>query len=225
MTAVHCARIVAACAGALAVVSTASAVGGSLSTASGGVIGGGNYTLANGGFAITYNASLNPNNSWTYTYTITRQNMAQLLMPRGSHIIIELSRSAGAADIFNFNGPTESVEFGTFGPAPGNPGFPTGQSIYGLKINYDSDVAPQTVSFDSFRAPRWNDFYAKGGSNSFAYNTSLGVAVANAEDFLNPPVDANGGALFKILGPDTIPAPGAAALLALAGLTASRRRR
>lgn len=206
----------------MACASSVLAVSGSLSTPAGsGLTSGGGWVS---GYMVSWNITPNGNGTWHYEYTLSNAS-GGALTPENSHAIFQLSSDIEASDLLNFTGNFDEAEFGTFGPAPSNPGFPTGESIFGVKIDFTNGNGVTFIEFDSTRQPMWGDFYAKGGSSSFVYNTDLGVAVANPNDFLNPALDAGGNPLFKILVPDTIPAPGAAALLALAGLTACRRRR
>ena len=71
----------------------------------------------------------------------------------------------------------------------------------------------------------WGDFYAKGGSDSFVHNTSLGANVLNLYDYDATPADDSGNALSKILVPDTVPEPATVGLLALSGVALVRRVR
>lgn len=200
--------------------SAALGVVGSLSSPSELIVGG---NWANTGYVVSYAVTQNGDGTWHYEYSLRTISGANLT-PNTSHFIIQLSENINPqTDLFNFSGPISQVEYGTFGPAPSNPGFPTGESIFGMKINTTNGVAD--FSFDSVRAPMWGDFYAKGAQD-FAYNSDLGVPVVNADDYLSPALSALGQPLNKILVPDTvIPAPGAAALLGLGGLLAARRRR
>lgn len=198
----------------------------SLSTPDG-VLAGGAYAAGEGGFRIDWTVSQNMDGTWHYRYDFTTG--AQLpLTPGVSHIILELSDNISSSDLFNFGNvdpdDPEAVEFGTFGEAPGNPGFPSSESIFGVKIDlFDSDL--NTVEFDSTRQPHWADFYVKG-SDDFAYNTDIGVGVSNPSDFLSPSaLDESGNAIYKILAPNAIPAPGALGLLVVTGLLGGRRRR
>jgi len=198
------------------------AVDGSLSSpAAAGLIVGGSYAAA--GVTVEWAVFQNPNLSWHYEYSFRRLS-GQGLTPNLSHFILQLSENiVPAEDLWDFEGPIASIEYGLFGSGSGNPGLPVGESIFGIKIN--TEEGDSNFAFDSSRSPMWGDVYGKGGSTSFFYNVDLGDTVANANDYLNQAVDSSGAPLFKILVPDTIPTPGAAALLALGGLTVTRRRR
>jgi hypothetical protein len=138
-----------------------------------------------------------------YLYTFTEVPSS----PSWSHFILEVSQAAEgelpAFDVGNpmdySNGPGVEGNATWYGPAVGNPGFPAGQSIFGIKINPGESG---TIEFDSYRLPMWGDFYVKGGPDSFAYNSGLG--------------SLNGA---NILVPDTkyVPTPGAV-LLGILGL-------
>jgi len=100
--------------------------------------------------------------------------------PALSHFILQVSQAVvGGLPAFDpydptdyFDGPTVEGQATSYGPAPGNPGFPAGQSIWGIK--FQEDMPLWTIEFDSYRLPMLGDFYAKGGFDSFAYNSGLG---------------------------------------------------
>jgi len=181
----------------------------------------------NTGFRIDWDVSQNGDGTWHYEYTVSNRNGGSLT-PGVSHVILQLSENILASDLFNFEGDIADYEIRTYGAQPSNPGFPTGESIFGIKLNLDDDQAH--VAFDSTRRPMWGDFYSKGGNKSFAYNDDLGVAVANLYDTTGVPVDAAGATLSKILVPDTIssvpvPEPLSLASVLAGGLLALRRIR
>lgn len=107
---------------------------------------------------------------WQYTYTWTTGTEQKAL----SHIVIEVSASATAADFTGLAG----AELGSHGESNGNPGIPS--TIYGLKWDTTGDPTTLTVSFLSKRAPTWGDFFAKDGDISkkdvYAYNAGLSAA-------------------------------------------------
>ncbi len=191
-----------------------------------GIIGGVDWAPSPGadGFRIDWEIYSNGDGTWHYIYTF-RDEDESALTPATSHVIIQLSDNIEADDLFNFSGDADpnEVEFGTFGEHQGNPGFPTGKSIFGVKIALDGDQSQ--IEFDATRQPMWGDFYAKGGSDSYAYNADIGVAVANLYEYDGTPVDGEGQPLGKILVPDTVPEPASLAMLALGGLALARTKR
>lgn len=220
------------CAGVACAIASASSasmmVSGSISTrAADGMVGGGRYSPEPPppnakGFEIFWEVSQNTDGTWHYEYTMLTDE-GDPLAPAVSHAIFQLSANISSDDVFNFGGDVVETSFGTFGASPANPGIPG--SIFGIKIDTNG-TSPTKLSFDSTRMPMWGDFYAKGGSNSFAYNSDFGVAVANPNDFKNPAVSASGATLFKILVPDTvIPSPASAGMLGMVFVGVSRRRR
>lgn len=158
-----------------------------------------------------------------YTYTF-----AGLTTPGISHFILSLSDGCvpesepvlTAAVVVNpcISG-VGGLELDTdWTLAPGNPGFPEGYSIYGAKIDTDASGSNGLVfTFLSSRIPIYGNFYAKGGRDSYAYNTGL--------------TDPEGAFIAR---PDTenfnvIPEPSTYALmgtgmLGLLGVAARRRR-
>jgi hypothetical protein len=212
------ARLGLAVVAALFVPSTVSAtpITGALSTP-GGLITGGNWAS---GYKVTYSAEFIPStNLWHYIYTYTKPDGSPLT-PATSHAIVGMSANATAANIFNVSGGEWEVS--TFSGGGSNPGMPG--NLYGIKNNMVDGTF--SVSFDSNRQPMWTDFYAKGGSSSFAYNSDFGVPVANPNDYTGIPVNGSGDPLNKILGPDTVvPEPQSFALLAIGGLAWLLRRK
>jgi hypothetical protein len=179
------------------------------------------------GYRVTWTISQNLDLTWHYKYEFSKAN-GDSLDKLTSHIIISLSDDIEESDLFNFGSDVQGWNFGTFGPAPGSPGFPTGESISGVKIDLWNDQT--VVEFDSNRQPMWGDFYTKDGVSqglwNYAYNTDLGVIVANPDDYMGTPVDAFNNELHKILVPDTIiPEPATICLLSLGAPALLRKRR
>jgi hypothetical protein len=198
----------------------------SLSTTNGGLVSGGNW--ANNGFTVLWVVNQVSPDKWNYQYTF-KTAAGEGLSPEVSHFIISVSADLTADEVFNFTGDLdvegfEVVELKKHSPGAGNPSMP-GDIFWGLKIELNG--AQTAVAFDSTRAPMWGDFYAKGGPDSYACNTSFGVAVLDPHDYDNGAVDANGNALFKVLVPNTIPEPATMVLLGLGGVFSliSRKRK
>lgn len=149
-----------------------------------------------------------------------------------SHIVLELTEGAVAADFGNWQTTYAGVEsgspeFGWFSADQGasNPGMPS--AVYGLKLDIASDTDVFGFSFDTWRAPVWGDVYAKGGRHAvgtdavggftYAYNTGLTV-----ED-----VDLNDGYHVAVPNGYAVSDPGVTAALlglAMAGIDRMRRR-
>lgn len=154
---------------------------------------GGNY--AGDAVSVAWDIVFLGGTTWEYNYVFTG-----FRQPDISHIILDLTDSAVlpvrggvpadpdvVTDITTNADDVGEVEFGAFGPAPSNPGFPAGQEIVGVKFNFSGE-SPLAISFQSNRAPVWGDFYLKGGSGSFAYNPGLlDHTSMNVRDFIARP--------------------------------------
>lgn len=137
--------------------------------------------------------------AWHYIYTIsgTVASGGQGL----SHFILDLSdncvdtTNGTFADANCVTNPT--ISSGTVSLLPGdyssagggNPNFPVGPDIIGVKFGVVGGPAlPVTIAFDSDRAPVYGDFYAKVANTSTAYNNGLtNHASTTLSDFIARP--------------------------------------
>ncbi len=167
-----------------------------------------------GNFSITYNV-MAMGNEVMYTYTLNVPDT-----PAVSHWILELCPElvlddGGSFDNDEFQvtmGTHGSLAVGSFGPGSGNPGFPDGASITGVKFDETTGVGDVVFKVITHTLPEEGSFYAKGGSANFAYNSGLD----SGDDFILVP------------GCDIIPEPTSFVLAALgiasAGMILRRRR-
>ncbi len=191
-----------------------------------GIYSGGEWGLNEDGFQIEWTISQNADQSWHYKYDFFKAN-GDTLRKLISHFDISLPDDITADDLYNFGSDIGEVTFDTFGPGPSNPGFPTGDSISGVKLDLTNNQL--FAEFDSTHKPMWGDFYAKGGKSygdwNYAYNIDIGVGVANLHDYTETPVDTFGNELSKILVPSTAPEPATICLLGLGALSVIHRKK
>ncbi len=191
-----------------------------------GISSGGEWDLNEDGFQIKWTISQNDDQSWHYKYDFFKAN-GDPLRKLISHFDFSLSDNITADDLYNFGSDIGEVTFGTFGPGPGSPAFPTGESIFGVKLDFTNN---QTVAeFDSTRQPMWGDFYTKGGISygdwTYAYNIDIGVGVANLHDYTGTPVDTFGNVLSKVLVPNASPEPATICMLGIGALSFIRKKK
>lgn len=169
------------------VLGTSAPLGTGTRTESSQLVTGGNYALDSDTFQIDWNITFG-SGFFTYQYTFSGFDK-----PGISHIILMLSENCQEAtkqtECVQSVGTGFNTEFGTFGPAPSNPGFPSSQSIVGIKFNVTGDGKSGTIlQFNSLRAPMWGNIYLKGGKDSFVYNLGLANPGSNnTSDFIPVP--------------------------------------
>jgi len=132
---------------------------------------------ANGGFSISWKITKEAAGYFRYEYTIP---VAGTIAPDMSHVILEVSEPFVWGDSTTYDAwglsKTPDGQATTYsGNDPSNPFMP-GQ-MYGLKWNTDG-WSSGTISFNSWRAPVWGDFYAidgkPKGQEVYAYNVGFG---------------------------------------------------
>ena len=144
---------------ALPIVAQGAIVTNPVSIAGGGVIGGGDWTSnVSLGWSVA-----NSGSAYLYSYTFEAPS------PGLSHFDLQVSGSFSTSNIL---GASNTHELGTFSTGPG---WPVGESLYGIKFEDFTGIAPWTFTLLSDRAPMEGDFYATGGETSFAYNSGFGA--------------------------------------------------
>ena len=196
---------------------------GSLSSLDGGIVSSGQSWVSPPGFEVNWQVEQTSFDTWHYRYTFSDENGDELSM-QVSHLIISLSDNIQQGDLFNFGTDVAGTEIGDFGPAPGNPGFPDDETIFGIKLDMGNDQL--IAEFDSTRQPMWGDFYAKDGGTpeNYAYNSDIGTEVFNLHGFDEIPVDISGNELNKVLVPNSVPEPATLILLGIGGVLLRKRR-
>jgi hypothetical protein len=182
-----------------------SALVGSVSTSDGSVIGGGDWTTD---VTLGWEISDAPGDNYLYSYTFQAPD------PGLSHFILQTSDNFTVNNVLEISNEYALNTF-TSGDGNSNPGLEG--DLYGIKFEGFEEGSPWTFTLLSDKAPMEGDFYAKGGDDSFAYNSGFG--------------EGEGGTGAKILVPDTltqrVPEAGAMLLFGsgLLGLVGYRRAR
>jgi len=176
----------------------------------------------NSNFSISWviTAPVNPGDPFTYHYEIFAQDGTGASNPGGlSHWILTVSPNFEFAATPSF--AYETPPPGGFSTANGNPGLPSA-ILSGFK------TAAGDITFTSFNAPVWGDFYAKDGNAGgidnpvYAYNAMFGVTPTSGDSPFDGWIarpDSKGGGF--------VPVPPTAWLLGsgLVGLLLLGRRR
>ena len=126
------------------------------------MIGGGDWAT---GVSLGWSVA-DTGSTYLYTYTFNAPD------PGLSHFDLEVSGNFTESNILEIS---NAYEIGSFSAGPSDPGWPEGESLYGIKFDDIEGEAPFTLTLLSDRAPMDGDFYAKGGKDSFAYNSGFGA--------------------------------------------------
>ncbi|MHC4116999.1 MAG: hypothetical protein ACYSWO_05785 [Planctomycetota bacterium] len=163
---------------------------GSLSAGAGEIVASGNW--AGNSTSLSWEVTLVDDSYWNYRYIFSAPT------PSLSHFILQVSDNFTDNDIWGSN---LTVLLGEYGPAPSNPGIP-GTLRNAVKFEGYDEGTTTEWSFNTLRDPVYQNFYAKGGNDTYAFNSGF----------------ADGNAF--IVGPDTtiVPIP-SAAILGILGLS------
>jgi hypothetical protein len=132
-------------------------------TSGDGVTGGGNWTT---GVSLGYIVA-DAGDDYLYSYTF------QAPSPGLSHFILQTSGNFSSNNILEISNVYELNTFSSETQGDSNPGMP--EAMYGIKFGGIEEGGPWTLTLLSDRAPMEGDFYAKGGDDSFAYNSGFGA--------------------------------------------------
>jgi hypothetical protein len=196
-----------------------------------GAIGGAGLTTTGdyAGDDVSINWEIVDNGDGTFDYSYTFNNFRR---PAISHVVLDLTDDAVFPGVdpgvvtaaeYNGNDAQDLLKFGEEGPGSGNPGFPAGTSIIGVKFDETTefgDQDPLIITFTSNRAPVYGDIYVKGGSGGGVSNVGLlDHSDMNPLNFLARP---NGAGVIP--EPSTLALTGISALAGL-GIASRRIRR
>jgi hypothetical protein len=139
-----------------------------------------------------------------------------------SHFLLEVTNPAQAGDFFNFTNAALSSDDPRTYKALSPPNFEMPYNLYGIKFTAPGGEGWSTInvtfSFDSTHSPTWGDFFARDGSNGYAYNKNFSAAGVSST--------LNDGFHAAVPNGAPVPIPGAIWLLGtgLLGLVTIRRR-
>jgi len=197
--------------------SSASAFSGALSSADLSLLGTGNW-MGGGDTILEWTVTQNANNSWHYEYLFSHP------CSWTKSFLLETSASFTRDDIFNERGSFTTVEVGQHITGTSNQNMQ--DDLYGIMFKRSWGRESRFL-FDSYKAPVWGDFYARGWSTSrddAAWNQ--GFTPGDYDPFA-PAMD--GTIECHLLVPDsgipTIPEPSALILLGTGLLAAYVVRR
>jgi hypothetical protein len=146
--------------------------------ASSGVVGS-NFTNFQIGWSITNTLP----SVWHYSYTFTGsvasggQGLSHFILDTSDNCINAAAGTFTDANCMTnaaISSGTLTLSPGDYSSSPGNPDFPAGADIVGVKFNVSGSPGfPVTIGFDSDRAPVYGDFYLKVANASTAYDNGL----------------------------------------------------
>jgi len=119
-----------------------------------------------------YDADLDPDlDYFHYQYTFTAP-----VAPALSHFVLQVSPEFAADNLFGLIYDNNPGYLKVYGPDTYEEGEEGVWDIWGIKFEDQfTGELEQTWSFNSYREPLWGDFYAKAGSDTYAYNSGLEI--------------------------------------------------
>ncbi len=198
----------------------ASAYFGSLTNGNG-ILGSG--TWLRGPLDLSWDVAQNDDGSWHYAYEFRH------LFRDMTHFVLETSNDFSSFDLIRLNGQFGGYDIGLHSVYPDNPNMP--DEMYGIRFD-DTWGETTHIAFDTYRAPVWGDFYARGAGLGLTTAWNAGFAGGDSDPFAQP---QDGSLAFHILVPngrttqtDPIPEPSTMILfgtgLLASGLVFRRRR-